>query len=150
MKHGELRSIAHNLADSLASGVCLMIGVYDLRVFEEARLAADGAMRVDFLAGSVVEGEASWGLREAVRAYRRVLPDFCARHGGALDDFRELTVRYWSVLEGPRFSVTVEDAAGRRSTTVYGGLPGQRLKLLDGQGRLRPKPVVRSETRFEA
>ena len=36
MKHDELRSIGHNIADSLASGCGLMIGVYDMDIFGEA------------------------------------------------------------------------------------------------------------------
>lgn len=33
MKFGVLRSIGHNIADSLASGIGLMIGVYTTNVF---------------------------------------------------------------------------------------------------------------------
>lgn len=37
MKHGDIRSVAHSIADSLACGVSLMTGFYDLRVYEERR-----------------------------------------------------------------------------------------------------------------
>ena len=140
MKHSQLRSVAHNIADSLASGIGLMIGVYETDVFGEAAGSAGGAITVDFLAGTVVEGDASPGLRDAVALYRDALPGLCARHGGSVDEFSELKVRYWSVPTGRRFAVTVEDASGRRSTTDYGGLPAKRLKLIDERGRLRPKP----------
>jgi hypothetical protein len=143
MKHAQLRSVAHNLADSFACGMGFMIGVYEMDVFGEAAGSAGGAIAVDFLAGTVVEGEASPSLRRAVALYRDALPGLCARHGGSIDDFSELKVRYWSIPTGRRFAVTVEDASGRRSTTEYGGLAAQRLKIIDGQGRLRPKPHLR-------
>src|SRR5215212_9535441 len=107
MKHAQLRSIAHNIADSLACGIGLMIGVYDTDVFGEAAGSAGGAITVDFLEGAVVEGEASPGLSRAVALYRDALPGLCARHGGSIDDFRTLKVRYWSVHTGRRFAVTV-------------------------------------------
>jgi hypothetical protein len=143
MKHAQLRSVAHNIADSLACGVGLMIGVYEMDVFGEAARSPGGAIVVDFLAGSVVEGDASPDLRDAVALYRDALAGLCARHGGSIDEFRELKVRYWSVHTGRRFAVTVEDASGRRSTTEYGGHAAQRLKVIDAQGRLRPKPHIR-------
>ena len=120
-----------------------MIGVHELDVFGEAAGSAGGAIAVDFLAGTVVEGDPSSSLRHAAWRYRDALADLCARHGGSIDDFRELKVRYWSIHGDRRFDVTVEDAAGRRSTTEYGGLAAQRLKVVDSQGRMRPKPHMR-------
>lgn len=143
MKHGQMRSIGHNIADSLACGIGLMIGVYEMDVFGEAAGSPGGAITVDFLEGAVVEGDASTGLREAVALYRAALPGLCAKHGGAIDDFRTLKVRYWSTHTDRRFDVTVEDSSGRRSTTEYGGLAAERLKAVDGHGRLRPKPHAR-------
>jgi hypothetical protein len=37
MKFGELRSIAHNIADSLPSGIGLLIGFYDMNIFHRGR-----------------------------------------------------------------------------------------------------------------
>ncbi|MEA3065858.1 MAG: hypothetical protein QOJ27_2310 [Sphingomonadales bacterium] len=143
MKHAQLRAIAHNIADSLACGMGFMIGVYQVDVFEEAAGSAFGAITVDLLEGTVAEGDPSSSLRRAVELYRDALPGLCAKHGGSIDDFRQLKVRYWSVHTGRRFAVTVEDASGRRSTTEYEGLAAQRLKVIDGFGRLRPKPHAR-------
>jgi hypothetical protein len=140
MKHAQLRSVAHNIADSLACGMGFMIGVHQTDVFGEAAASAGGALTVDFLAGTVVEGDASADLRQAVARYRDALADLCARHGGSLEDLRALKVRYWSVPTGRRFAVTVEDSSGRGSTTEYEDLAGKRLKVIDGLGRLRPKP----------
>jgi hypothetical protein len=143
MKHDELRAVAHNIADSLASGIGLMIGVYDMDVFGEAARSAEGALTVDFLRGMVVEGQPSQSLRGAVASYGEALAGHCEKHGGSIDDFKELKVRYWSSHTERRFAVTIEDAAGRRSTTEYGGLPGQRVKVMDSFGRLRPKSSLR-------
>jgi len=141
MKHGELLSIAHNVADSLASGIGMMIGVYDMDVFAEAAGSPGGVIAVDFLRGAVLEGEASGSLRRAIRLYRRALPALFARHGGSLDGVGAMEARFWSDRLGPRFSVTVEDSNGRRSSADYAGLPGKRLAALDPLGRVRRKPV---------
>lgn len=42
MKFDTLRSIGHNIADSLGSGIGLLIGVYEMDVFGEAAGAPDG------------------------------------------------------------------------------------------------------------
>ena len=59
MKFGELKSIGHNIADSLASGIGLMIGVYETDVFGEARATSAGFIEVDFLNGSTMGGTPS-------------------------------------------------------------------------------------------
>jgi hypothetical protein len=51
MKFGTLKSIGHNVADSLASGVGLMIGVYEMDVFGEVTSTPEGFIEVDFLTG---------------------------------------------------------------------------------------------------
>lgn len=45
MKHDVLRSVAHNVAASLASGVGLLIGVHQLDVFGDARRSPRGNHR---------------------------------------------------------------------------------------------------------
>lgn len=69
MKHAELRAIVHNIADSLASGVGLIIGVYEMDVFGEAAQSQEGAITADFLMGDVVEGQPSVSLAHAVASY---------------------------------------------------------------------------------
>jgi len=144
MKHGELRAIGHNLADSLASGLCFVIGYYATDVYGEAAQSEARALTVDFLAGRVIEGEASPSLAKAVALFREGMPDFCAKNGASLDDFRELSARF-SVLGvgfGQSFSVTVEDSAGRRTVTEYLGNPGARPRIIDDLGRIRRKPIT--------
>jgi hypothetical protein len=148
MKHAELRSIVHNVADSLASGCCLLIRVYAMDVFGEASRSRGGSLTVDFLRGSVIEGEASTSLAEAVSLYRTALAKLCSNAGGSVTELRNANVRYWSDHFGHRFSVTIEDRTGHSSTTEYAGIPGQRVKIRDALGRLRPKPsVLKSRTR---
>ncbi len=143
MKHAELRSIVHNVADSLASGIGLLIGVYEMDVFGEASRSPGGVLTVDFLHGSVVEGKASPSLVEAVSLYHAALAKLCSSAGGSVRELREAKVRYWSDYLRHRFAVIIEDGAGRRSTTEYAGIPGQRVKIIDELGRLRPKPSDR-------
>jgi hypothetical protein len=143
MKHAELRAIVHNVGDSLASGVSLLIGFYEIDVFGEASQSRDGSLTIDLLAGRVTEGSASSSLAEAVTLYRDALAKLCAQAGGSISELAEAQVRYWSDPLGRRFAVTIQDRSGRRSTTDYVGVPGTRPKVMDSLGRLRPKPSTR-------
>ena len=142
MKHAELRAIVHNVADSLASGIGLLIGVYEMDVFGEAARSEEGALTVDLLTARITEGSASESLRTAVSLYRDALSKLCDQAGGSVADLREASVRFWSDPLSSRFAVTIEDARGRRSTTEYAGVPGKRLKVMDALGRLRPQPSL--------
>jgi hypothetical protein len=144
MKHDVLRSVAHNIADSLACGNGFLIGLYHTDVYAEANQNPSGFITIDFLHGVVTEGGASQNLMEAIRLYRDVLPELCKKHGSSLSDFAGLTARYSSNPIGPHFIVTVTDRHGRKADAEYGGLDAQRVKMIDSKGRLRPKPVRRS------
>ena len=146
MKHDVLRSIAHNIADSLACGNGFLIGLYShSNVYEEASQSESGFVTVDFLNGVVTEGSASERLLEVVRLYRDALDKLCKKHGYSRSDFASLIVRYSTNRLGhPQFTVSVKDRHGRQSNTEYGGLDAQRTKMIDSSGRLRPKPVRRS------
>ncbi len=144
MKHDELCSIAHNIADSLASGCSLMIGVHEMDLFGEAARSVGRFLEVDFLNGTVLDGQVSDVLADSIRFYAQALPALCARHKASISAFKELTVRYYSDHGSYRFVVTVRDESGRSSITEYGGIPGQRLKQIDELGRLRPKHITRA------
>lgn len=140
MKFRQLKSIGHNIADSLASGVGLLIGEYDLDVYGEAQQSPDGFLLVDFLEGTVSGDHISESLAHAVSAYAEALPGLCTRHGTNVSVFQELTARYSLNMQGQRrFVVTVEDKNGRRSVDEFIGSPGKRAKELDRLGRVRPK-----------
>lgn len=129
MRFGELKSIGHNIADSLASGLGFPIGCYGTEIFEEAAGSECGFICVDFLTGTSAGGPASSGLARAIELYRQALIDLCERHGAEVSAFNELTVRYsLHAVHGPHFVVTIEDAKGRRSIEEYHGFSGKRLR----------------------
>ena len=129
MTFGELKSIGHNIADSLASGVCLLIRSQAfIDVFGEASASPDGFILVDFLSGMTDGGNPSKELADAVSQYRDALCDLCRRHGVEVSFFKALTARYGvDRVYGPYFTVTVEDQMGRRSVDHY-GVGGRRLR----------------------
>jgi hypothetical protein len=137
MKFGTLKSIGHNIADSLASGIGLMVGVYEMDVFGEAATTPEGYIEVDFLAGEASAGQPSPDLARALKLYAQALPDLCKRHGVEVSAFRHLSARFSGRPMFERFTVTVEDSQGRRSTDDYVGVPGKRPKVLDHLGRVR-------------
>jgi hypothetical protein len=138
MKFGTLKSIGHNIADSLASGIGLMIGVYEMDVFGEAAAAPEGFIEVDFLTGEASGAKPSAELARALKLYAQALPDLCRRQGVEPSDFHHLSARFSSLSPMfKRFTVTVEDSQGRRSTDEYEGVPGKRPKVLDHLGRVR-------------
>ncbi|WP_428429399.1 hypothetical protein [Pararhizobium sp.] len=139
MKHKILLSIAHNLADSIASGQGFPIGYYLTDVFDEAAKSPGGKLEVDMLSGVVTAGLPTDSLRKAILLYKAFLPDLCTRQSAAISDFRQLTVQYHAGFPENRFLVTIEDANGRRSSAEYVGTPGQQAKILDKAGRPRPK-----------
>ena len=142
MKFGELKSIGHNIADSLASGIGLLIGHYDMDVFSEAAHSPEGYIVVDFLTGTSSGAQPSESLARAIYLYGAALQDLCEKHGTNASAFRELSARYSLDSLGRRFVVTVEDQNGRRSVDEFRGFPGKRVMELDKLGRLRPKRTI--------
>ena len=139
MKFDELKSIGHNIADSLASGIGLLIGIYEMDIFGEASRGPEGFITVDFLTGSSEGGKTSASLATAISLYRDALSDLCNKHGTLPSAFRELTARCSTDEYGGRFLVAVQDQQGHRSVDEYIGLPGRRIRVLDYLGRVRPK-----------
>ena len=137
MKFGTLKSIGHNIADSLASGIGLMIGVYEMDVFGEAAATPEGFIDVDFFKGEASGGHASAELQRALKLYADALPDLCKRQGVEVSEFQHLSARFSGRAKFERFTVTVEDKRGRRSADEYVGRPGKRPKVLDHLGRVR-------------
>jgi len=137
MKFGTLKSIGHNIAESLASGIGMMIGVYEMDVFGEAAAAPQGYIEVDFLTGEASGASPSPDLARALKLYAQALPELCRRHGVEPTAFRRLSARFSGKPRFERYSVVVEDQSGRTSTDEYVGLPGKRPKVLDHLGRVR-------------
>lgn len=130
MKFGELKSIGHNIADSLASGICLLVGNYETRIFEEAAGSPAGFIEVDFLAGTSSGSPTSSVLTEVIALYQGALDRLCERHGTSASVFATLTARFAvDSRYGGHFTVTVEDRDGRRSVDEYLGVPGRKVRV---------------------
>lgn len=142
MRHKILHSIAHNFAQSIASGHGGVVGRIssDADVFVDAAANENSEVIIDFLAGRIMADYCSDGLRGAITTYQRAFPDFCTKNGAKASDYRTFRVRFISPHAlGKRYIVTVEDSAGRRSSREYEGIRGRRVMLLDDRGRFRPK-----------
>jgi hypothetical protein len=139
MRIGTLRAIAHNIADSLGSGIGLLIGVYEIDVFGEAARNPGGFIKVDFLAGKATHGVLSPSLAAVVEKYRAALPELCVKHGASTEDFRELSACYSGDTFNTRIRVAIEDRNGRRAEDEYVGSPARHLKVVDRLGRIRTK-----------
>jgi hypothetical protein len=137
VKVRSLRAIAHNIADSLASGIGLLIGVYEMSVFDEAARSPERFITVDFLKGAAIAGRPSESLARAIALYGDALAELCAKHGTTPAAFRELTARYSIDAFDRHIVVTVEDQRGRRSVKNYVGIPARRIKVVDRLGRIR-------------
>lgn len=124
----------------MASGFSLIINCYGMDVFGEAARSDGGAIRVDFLSGEIVEGDASESLRRAAALFAEALPEFCQQHGAAADDFAELFVTFSSDPLARKAILAVTDKEGGRSVTEYEGNSLRRKRYLDSLGRIRRAP----------
>ena len=144
MKFNQLRSIGHNIADSLASSVGLLVDEYDFHVFEEAHNSSEQYLEVDFLTGTIFGATPSPKLARVVGKYAAALPDLCRREGVSVSDFRCLRARFDG---GGWTKVAVEDHKGRRAVDDYYGIPAARPRELGPHVEIRKKrvPVIRVE-----
>ena len=135
MKFATLKALGHNIADSLASGIGLMIGVYDMDVFGEASAGAPGYIDVDFMLGKTAGSPASRKLQKAVALYStKALPSLCAKHKVDLKQVKTIQARFEvHPVAGRHFTVTVENKRGKRSVVQYVGVPGRRLRRREGE-----------------
>jgi hypothetical protein len=126
MKFDDMKSVGHNIADSV-SGCSFLIGVYDLDIFGEARRTPEGFILVDFLAGTSSGGSEEF--RRAIALCPSALDQLCKKHGFSVTEFKTLTARYGvDRVYGGHFTVSIESKAGRRSSEQYVGMPGRRLR----------------------
>lgn len=131
MKFANLKSLGHNIADSLASGIGLMVGIYEMDVFAEAAASTEGHITVNFLDGTTTGATLSPSLARAIALYRDALPSLCAKHDINPAEIKSLLARFGTdAAYGPHFKVTVEDVRGKVATDQYLGSPGRRLRQL--------------------
>jgi len=135
MKFATLKSLGHNIADSLASGIGLMIGVYSMDVFGEASAGKPGYIEVDFILGTTCGSPASRKLRAAIALYSsKALPALCEKQGVELDQGKAIRARFEvHPVAGRYFTVTVENSRGKRSVEQYVGVSGRRLRRREGE-----------------
>lgn len=128
MRFGVLRSIAHNLGDSISTGLGLPIGLYGYDIFEEARSSSEGFIEIDFIAGTIRGAMPSTVLSDALLQYTRWLHALAAKHSATLEDFSRLTLRFADATPyGRHFIATIADKRGRSDGTVYDGVGGLTL-----------------------
>lgn len=65
MKFSNVKTVGHNIAAPLASGIGLMIGTYEMNLLAEASAASPGFIEVDFIPGHNAGTSASESLRAA-------------------------------------------------------------------------------------
>jgi hypothetical protein len=129
MKLGELKSLGHNLADSFASGIGLLVGVYEMDVFAEAAASDPGYIEVNFIDTSTTGSAISTTLQGAIKSYSNALPELCKKHSIDPSQIKTLIARFGTdPVYGPHFTVSVESIDGRSSTDRYIGFPGKRLR----------------------
>lgn len=141
MKHGQLRSVAHSIADSLASGISLMTGFYELRVYEDAMRSEDGILIIDLLNGKVIKGEASPDLAEAVLRIPAEFDRLCQAEGFSRSDCRHALAHFHTNQLTHGFTLAVEDNSGRATETDFQGTPARRVIEPDQLGRLRRRAI---------
>ncbi|MDG4885552.1 hypothetical protein [Mesorhizobium sp. WSM4884] len=139
MKHERLCAIAHNFADSMASGLGFVVGYCPTDVFEEAATSPGGVIEIDFLSGSIIGGRPSHQLKGAAAIFGQAFPIFCKKNGAEATDFQSFLAAFDAKGGRRRAMLTVVDRNGRRSCTEYDGVPLKRLRVLDTLGRIRRK-----------
>ncbi len=128
MKIGELASFGHNLADSLASGICFMAGIHFVDIYREASDSPIGHIVVDFLTGSTSGSPVSAELDRTVKRFSELLPELAKKQGLNPSEITVLSARFGTdSIAGSHFCVTVEASDGRKSVDQYTGYPGRRF-----------------------
>ena len=134
MKLGALKAFAHNIGDSLGSGLCLMIGVRDVDIFAEAGNSKEGFIEVDFLSGDTSGGAVSENLKRAIQDFRDALPKLAHENGVEFELISNLQIRFGTrPVHGRRMCVKVEDKQGRTAQEWYYGSPARRIRPAPGE-----------------
>lgn len=143
MKHGQLRSIAHSLAASLASGVSLITGFYDLDLYGDARNSPDGKLSIDLLKGKIMDGNPSPQLIAAVSSLGPEFHRLCEAEKISPKDCRSAKAYFYAYLNREGFTLVVEDTTGKVTETDYEGSSAQRAFERDALERNRRKAIRR-------
>jgi len=138
MKHSRLHSVAHNFTASLASGLGFVVGYCPIDIFGDAAANGSPGLVVDFLTGRVFAKRCSLDLRLGMPLFQREFAGFCRKHGVSRQDYRLFRARFICKPLAELFIVTITDSSGKCTSREYAGSPGERVKVMDELGRLRP------------
>jgi hypothetical protein len=122
----------------------LLVGIYNMDIFGEAARNPKGFIVVDFLTGTTSGGIPSADLAFAIGQYREGLHALCLKHNTSPRVFKQLTARYTAGPFGGRFLVCVADHRGHTAIDEYLGVSGNRTRVLDSLGRVRPSSVPKT------
>lgn len=143
MKHGHLRSVAHSIADSLACGVSLMTGFFDLHIYEDAIRSEGGVLTVDLLNGRIVKGTPSGDVASAVLHIPREFDRICSTKGLTRSDCKSAVAHFYTTPITVGFTLVIQDKSGLITEADFQGIPARRLMELDHLGRLRRRAIRR-------
>lgn len=141
MKRGQLRSIAHSLADSIAGGISLMTGFYELDLYGDAAKSPDGKLSVDLLNGHVIEGIASPELCTAISRLSLHFDRLCQTAGITRGDCHVANAHFYATPTRRGFTLEIEDGTGRVTEADYEGIPAHRVLERDPRGNPRRRAV---------
>lgn len=148
MKFDTMRSIAHNLATSLASGCSALFGIYHDVVFQKAARTPTGRLTIDVLNATVSAGSATELFPNATQTFNTALARLCQHHAIPPTAFLRLEACFMTQPQGRRFTVTMQDQTGRFVTDEYDAL-GARFRQLDHLGRIRRHRSVPTTAVFD-
>jgi hypothetical protein len=137
MKQGQLHAIAHNLADSIASGCSLLLGIYEFSIGAQIAKSPTGRVVIDCLHPRLIEGELTSDMRKLIAAIPGGLTRLCEDEHGAREDFSELRLVFSTTYVAMEVE-TIVGGNGRAATSrLFAGRPLKRKRVLDKSGRLR-------------
>ncbi len=146
MKHDTLHGVAHNFADSIASGQSFVVPYHVIQtdVYAEAAENENDCLVVNILTAQAHGARSGGGVEAALPLLKSAFPAFCEKHGIRHSDYADFLIRFTrsarAVGRGSStYIITIQDRNGKRTSREYIGVPGKRSKVTDELGRPRPK-----------
>lgn len=151
MKHNVLRAAAHNIADSLTSGVSLEFGYEYLPFWDLVGQSPQGIVEVEIISGITRTSGVPTRLADAFRRVSKNLSAFLAKHDCDLERVRRIEFKFRHIASTTSLRsevlVIVEDVDGRSTTDRYIGSPLHRPVIVDHHGRIRTERSPIEQTR---
>jgi hypothetical protein len=137
VKQGQRHAIAHNLADSIASGCSLLLGVYDFSIGAHITESPSGRVVIECLQPLLIEGTLNSEIRELLAALPAGLTKLCDDEGGSPEDFSVLTLAFSKTQLAIEVEIVVAGPASIPRSRWFSGSPLRRKRVLDSAGRMR-------------